>query len=343
MYKWAAILSHGQSHVSTGGMCALVDKHYTTYGFTNYSQNFCHQCIICIKHNSQGHARPKRGQFPTPPHPFHTIHMDFIQLNKVHNLEYVLVVIDVFSRWIELFPCRTPDAATVAKALCRRIIPSHGVPRLIRSDNGTHFVNEVIDRIGEHFGIDLKRHAAYHPQSAGLVERHNGTVKSRLRKTMAETGWQWPDCLDIVQLSMRTTPGAATQLTPFEMLYGRPYTMPDFSHSKASPDDDEGIVGQLIKTLSSKECVDTNTVPSFSVSPQDPKVKPGDWVFIKVIKKKCWSDPRWEGPHRVILSTPTAVKVEGRTAWTHLSHCKVRDFPAAESTAEEGKPDSKGD
>ncbi|XP_041961249.1 uncharacterized protein LOC121719570 [Alosa sapidissima] len=142
MYKWAALVTHGRCHVPSGGMCTVLREFYTTFGFTTYSKNFCHQCIICIKHNSQGHARPKRGQFPSPPHPFHTIHIDFIQLNKVHNLEYVLVVIDVFSKWVELFPCRTPDAAAVAKALCRRIIPSHGVPRLIRSDNGTHFVNE---------------------------------------------------------------------------------------------------------------------------------------------------------------------------------------------------------
>ena len=48
---------------------------------------------------------------------------------------------------------------------------------------------------------------------------------------------------------------------------------------------DVGVVEQLIKTLCSKEYVDTDTAPSLSVFPQDPRVKPEDWVFIKVKEK----------------------------------------------------------
>ena len=36
LYKWAAIKSHGDTHVSTGGMVSIVHKHYTTYGLKTY-------------------------------------------------------------------------------------------------------------------------------------------------------------------------------------------------------------------------------------------------------------------------------------------------------------------
>ena len=71
--------------------------------------------------------------------PFQVIHMDFIQLNKDKGYEYCLVIIDALTKWVELFPCKTPDAITVAKAICKRIIPTFGVPEIMRSDNGTHF------------------------------------------------------------------------------------------------------------------------------------------------------------------------------------------------------------
>ncbi|MGL4878256.1 integrase catalytic domain-containing protein [Paraclostridium dentum] len=68
------------------------------------------------------------------------MHMDFIELNQSEGKKYCLVSIDAFSKWVELFPTKTPDVLTVAKALCKDIIPRYGIPERIYSDNGAHFV-----------------------------------------------------------------------------------------------------------------------------------------------------------------------------------------------------------
>nr|XP_023654841.1 uncharacterized protein LOC111837203 [Paramormyrops kingsleyae] len=62
LYKTAALVSHGNTHVSTGGMVHIIHQHFYTINFSDYAKHFCRSCLICCNHNSQG--RPKRGQFP---------------------------------------------------------------------------------------------------------------------------------------------------------------------------------------------------------------------------------------------------------------------------------------
>ncbi|XP_035984577.1 actin cytoskeleton-regulatory complex protein PAN1-like [Fundulus heteroclitus] len=49
-------------------------------------------------------------------------------------------------------------------------------------------------------------------------------------------------------------------------------------------------------------------------------VQVGDKVFIRVFKRQ-WNEPRREGPFKVVLTTPTALKVEGKPFWFHKNHC----------------------
>ncbi|XP_044152626.1 cardiac-enriched FHL2-interacting protein isoform X2 [Bufo gargarizans] len=50
-------------------------------------------------------------------------------------------------------------------------------------------------------------------------------------------------------------------------------------------------------------------------------LQPGDWVVVKRHVRKVL-EPRFEGPHQVLLTTATAVKLEGKPNWVHASHCK---------------------
>ena len=56
---------------------------------------------------------------------------------------YILVMIDTFSRWTELFWCKDATAPTAASCLLAHF-GRFGSPNMIRSDRGSHFANDLI-------------------------------------------------------------------------------------------------------------------------------------------------------------------------------------------------------
>ncbi len=89
-------------------------------------------------------------------------------------------------------------------------------------DNGRHFVNDAIKQVGQFLGIDMRTHCSYTPSSGGAVERQNQTIKNKLAKCCEETGLTWLKALPIVLMYMRMRKRVKTNLSPFEILFGRP-------------------------------------------------------------------------------------------------------------------------
>ena len=56
------------------------------------------------------------------------------------------------------------------------------------------------------------------------------------------------------------------------------------------------------------------TIPSHNIGP-------GDWVWVKRHQVKTL-EPRWKGPYVVLLTTRTALKVDGIGPWVHCNHVR---------------------
>ena len=87
--------------------------------------------------------------------------------------KYILVVTDVFSKWVEAFALRSTDTETLAAMLVDEIICRYGVPSSLHSDQGANLTSQVISSLCKTLGIERTQTTAYHPQGNGQVERFN--------------------------------------------------------------------------------------------------------------------------------------------------------------------------
>jgi hypothetical protein len=88
----------------------------------------------------------------------------------------VLVVIDDFTKWVEIFPLRDASDATAArigKVLKESGFCRFGMPKTLVSDNGTNFTSSIMKYLCSQWNI-IQRFTSYHPQS-NLTKRVNRT------------------------------------------------------------------------------------------------------------------------------------------------------------------------
>ncbi|XP_043310138.1 uncharacterized protein LOC122432095 [Cervus canadensis] len=178
----------------------------------------------------------------------------------------------------------------------------------------------ISQQVATALGIDWHLHIPYRPQSSGKVERVNGIIKTHLTKLASELRLSWVDLLPLALTRIRTTPHSKTGLTPFELLYGRPYLLTHLPEGEAPPLAGYLPLFSLLRSLLREHANRVLPQPTDDEGPTQP-LAPGDQVLLKTLSPRLLQ-PRWTGPHTVILTTPTAAKLLGHEPWYHLTRLK---------------------
>jgi hypothetical protein len=127
-------------------------------------------------------------------------------------------------KWPEAKALTEATALQVANFIYDDIICRHGCPQLILSDRGTHFRNQLIEKLLDKFRIKHLFSTPYHPATNGLVERFNRTLCESLAKTTSDN--EWDIHIPSVLFAYRTAKQATTKLEPFYLVYGRTAQFP---------------------------------------------------------------------------------------------------------------------
>ena len=134
---------------------------------------------------------------------------------------YIIVVCDVFSRFIELYPAPDATAFSAAKAVIQWI-GRYGIPGEILTDNGTQYTADIISQLCNLLRVEHLTILPYSHEENAIVERANREVNKHLRAIVFDkkVKTEWSLFLPLVQRIMNASVKVSTGVTPASIIFG---------------------------------------------------------------------------------------------------------------------------
>ncbi|KAJ9545172.1 hypothetical protein OSB04_024879 [Centaurea solstitialis] len=196
--------------------------------------------------------------------PLQLIHMDLcgpMRVQSMNRRNYVLVIVDDFSRYTWVNFLRSKDGASdIIFSFIRNVQVRLQLPvQVIRTDNGTEFKNRKLDSFLDSVGITHTFSAARTPQQNGVVERKNRTLVEAARTMLTFSKLPlhfWAEAVASACFTQnRSLITKRFMKTPYELVYNRPPSIKFFrvfgcewyvkndkdNLDKFSPKGDEGV------------------------------------------------------------------------------------------------------
>jgi len=149
----------------------------------------------------QLHFKPRKSStiapvITTKPDVLYQVDLIDMGSDASHGKRYILTVIDSFTKFAMATPLANKEEKTVTKAMENIILDLNKdgkSMKVLQSDNGAEFVNAKFEEMIGSYGIKHITGIAGRPQSQGIIERFNGSLKDYIQKDITATGKnEWP-------------------------------------------------------------------------------------------------------------------------------------------------------
>jgi hypothetical protein len=217
-------------HRGTEGTYGKLVHRYWWKGMHRDTKQYCMSCVVCAKRK----VPHRHGDIPMlSPQveqqyeyaPFECLALDCAgplpTSGGNQQLAHWLSMACATTRYGDAVPIRRQTTENIAHQVVHRWILRYGFPRYVISDNGAAFASRVMKRCMKLLGVRVKYILPYRPQSNGICERLNGTIKSMLGCYTQKSQKEWADLLPYIVFAYNTSIHTATGYTPYYLVHGR--------------------------------------------------------------------------------------------------------------------------
>jgi transposase InsO family protein len=201
--------------------------------------------VTIIKMQNTMARRPIIKSF-TPEFPMQIWQIDYIILDDTRitsvndKYRYILVIIDIFSKYVYIYPTKTRSSEELAIILSKLFL-SGDIPLVMGSDNEGSFSSNEMKLLYEEFNIKPIFAPSYTPQRQGFVENKNKHLKRLLEYFfMKYQSYRYIDFIDRIAFTLNNTKNTVTGFTPMHVHRGRElnvYSKEEYDIQKLKPFD----------------------------------------------------------------------------------------------------------
>ena len=282
----------------------------------------CQQCARSkvTRHN----VAPLSFVSPPPRGRFNHVYVDLTgPLCTSQGYNYIMVVVDRFSRFFQAIPLVGITAEECIDAFIRHWVALFGCPEHIFCDRGSQFTSSGWSEMCNYLGCQIHHSTAYHPQAQGTVERLNRTLKTSLK--CQENPSEWFNQLPWAVLALRNLPKEDLGFaSPSEIVLGQPVRLPGefFENTPINTNQSTNInifANNFAKYISNIPFSPART--SHRSSHLDPHLlnPQTTHVYIRVDRYRPPLHPAYKGPYKIVQRHRKYFEIDFRTHIENVS------------------------